>query len=138
MLEGESDEPVVAMKRGNARGAKGLWCTYANINTPGGTPAWLKATITQDGLNAVLIKMDAISLLTTPTVEAVQDWAFNIHPDLDLLTSSLSATEVSSARVGSTGEFPIPVPEPSTYAAGALLMIPVLVQIRRKLRSNQA
>ena len=29
------------------------------------------------------------------------------------------------------------VPEPSTYAAGALLLIPVLVQIRRKLRSNE-
>ena len=30
------------------------------------------------------------------------------------------------------------VPEPSTYAAGALLLIPVLVQIRRKLRSTEA
>ena len=32
MLGWESDEPVVAAIRGNARGAKGLWRAYAEIN----------------------------------------------------------------------------------------------------------
>lgn len=184
--------------------------------TPGAPAPWLRATITQDGANAVQIKMDAIALSTTPTIEAVKDWAFNLNPNIS--TASLSAAEV--ARSGSFNPSPITaissangyggfafdfdfdfstagggaatrftqgdsvtiklsraagllesdfnytadnggasyysgahiitlangtsafvgaaVPEPSTYAAGALLLIPVLVQIRRKLRGNQA
>jgi hypothetical protein len=66
--------------------------------TPAGTPPWLRATITQDGTDSVLIKMEALSLVTTPNIEAVKSWAFNLNPTI--LRSELTATEIAR-----TGEF---------------------------------
>jgi hypothetical protein len=66
--------------------------------TPAGTPPWLRATITQDGTDSVLIKMEALSLVTTPNIEAVKSWAFNLNPTIP--RSELTATEIAR-----TGEF---------------------------------
>jgi hypothetical protein len=72
-------------------------------STPGSSPPWLRATLTQVDGTSVLIKMDAISLVTSPYVEAVKDWAFNLNPAI--ATSELSAVEV--ARSGSFQPNPI-------------------------------
>jgi len=70
---------------------------------PGAPAPWLRATITQFDSTSVLIKMEAISLITSPYTEAVKDWAFNLNPAI--LTSDLSAVEV--ARSGSFQPNPI-------------------------------
>jgi len=72
-------------------------------STPGGPSPWLRATITQFDSTSVLIKMEAISLITSPYTEAVKDWAFNLNPLI--ATRELTAVEVD--RFGSFQPNPV-------------------------------
>jgi len=58
----------------------------------------------------------------------------NITGEMDFIVAGTSQERPSWNFTLKNSEF-APVPEPSTYIAGALLMIPVLVQVRRWKRS---
>jgi hypothetical protein len=76
-----------------------LGTIICSSGTPGGTPPWLRATITQDEVNSVQIKMDAVNLVATSlNIEAVKEWAFNLNPTIR--TSELTASEVTRSGDG--------------------------------------